>query len=485
MSSKIKNFLTPETILLSIIIALATLLRLYRLGDDLWFDEIITYINYGNLPFNEIATTFNSENNHVLYSHFAHASILIFGQHGWALRLPAVLFGIGSLLGLYSLGRLLTDKRETYLAILLLTLSYHHIWFSQNARGYTALLFWTILSTYFLLRGLNENRRILWLLYGLTAALGMYTHLTMGFVIAGQFLAYLYQAYKNSSIKEWRKLEGIWIGFASAGFLTLVLYAPLAGKISSAMDVTLTGVPEIWNSPLWTILETIKGLQIGLSQVVILLGALFLVGVGIIAYFRTHPAFILTFLLPPIIGSLVTIAMAHPLWPRFFFFAAGFGALIVIRGAMAISIWFAGKIKLSPKSGIQLGTIIGVIMILASAWSVRNVYGPKQDYIGAMQYVNSKLNPGDSVVIVNLTIPPYQEYLRTGWQAIESIDDLKEIQNNSNRTWILVTFPNVLEASFPNISQVIQSEFQLAKTFWGTVGDGQVYVYLYENLTRK
>jgi hypothetical protein len=97
-----------------------------------------------------------------------------------------------------------------------------------------------------------------------------------------------------------------------------------------------------------------------------------------------------------------------------------------------------------------------------------------------MQYVQANLIPGDAVAIANLTIPPYQDYLQTDWQAIESVDDLKEIQNYSNRTWILVTFPNVLEASFPEISQVIQSEFQLAKTFWGTVGDGQIYVYLYE-----
>jgi uncharacterized membrane protein len=480
MLLKIRQLLINEPILLAGILLLATLLRIYRLGDGLWFDEIITYINYGNLPFKEIATTFNSENNHVLYSLFAHASLLIFGQSGWALRLPAVIFGVGSLFALFLLGRLVANRREALLAVLFLSVSYHHIWFSQNARGYTALLFWTILSTYFLIRSLNENRNGLWVVYGLTAALGMYTHLTMSFILAGQFLGALFQTMRGRSSNGWQKWQGVVIGFTCAGFITLLLYLPLAGKISSAMDATLTGVPAIWNSPVWTILETLKGLRLGYSQAIILVSALSLLITGVIDYFQTKPVLILVFLLPPLIGSVITLAFGHPLWQRFFFFTVGFVSLVVVRGAMVFAKLATSRYKFSPKVAQSLGTLLCLGIILASMSSLRNVYGPKQDYESAMQFIKNQLRNGDSVAMVNLTIPPYRDFFKTDWQAVESLSDLEEIMDQADRTWVVVTFPGVLQTSYPEISNVLLSDFQLVQTFWGTVGDGQVYIYLYD-----
>ncbi len=345
--------------------------------------------------------------------------------------------------------------------------------------GYTALLFWTIISTYLFLKGLQENRPAWWLSYGLSAALGMYTHLTMGFVIAGQFIAFFIQTILDKHRPGWRRWQGIWIGFTSAGLITLLLYAPVLGSISSAMSTTLTGVPKIWNSPLWTILEILKGLQLGFSQSLVVAGGLCLMMLGIVDYFRRNPVFLTIFLLPPIIGSLATIALGHPLWPRFFFFAVGFGALVVVRGAMTLTHLTVRLLRLPGKAEIWLSSLLSITLILASAWSARNVYGPKQDYIGALKYVNASQQPEDAVVVASLTIPPYQEYLKTGWQAVKSKDELNKIKQTSARTWLVLTFPDVLLASFPELGMSISTDFQLMSTFYGTVGDGQVYVYRY------
>ncbi len=117
--------------------------RLYQLGSGLWFDEIMTLKEYARLPYLEIVTRFKSENQHFLYSLLAHSSILLFGESAWSLRLPAVLFGVGSIWAVYMLGAEVTDRKQAFLASALLAFSYHHLWFSQNARGYTGLLFWT------------------------------------------------------------------------------------------------------------------------------------------------------------------------------------------------------------------------------------------------------------------------------------------------------------------------------------------------------
>ena len=136
--------------ILAILLLIASILRLYGLGNGLWIDEIVTYVNYGKMPFGEILTTYDSENLHVLFALLANACFKIFGESEWSIRLPAVFFGIGSIWAIYLLGRQVGTAREALLSAAVLTFSYHHIWFSQNARGYTALLFWTILSSWLL-----------------------------------------------------------------------------------------------------------------------------------------------------------------------------------------------------------------------------------------------------------------------------------------------------------------------------------------------
>ncbi|MDT8303934.1 MAG: glycosyltransferase family 39 protein, partial [Sedimentisphaerales bacterium] len=162
--------------LLLIILFAALALRIYGLNEGLWLDEILTLENYVKAPFGEIVTTYDSQNQHFLYSIFAHLSFLLFGESIWALRLPAVLFGVGSICALYFLVREVATTLEAFLSSVLLVFSYHHIWFSQNARGYIGLLFFTLIASWLFVRGLNEDRSKLWLVYAVMAALGAYTH---------------------------------------------------------------------------------------------------------------------------------------------------------------------------------------------------------------------------------------------------------------------------------------------------------------------
>src|SRR5262249_46553502 len=159
-----------ERTILALILFSATALRFYGLNDGLWHDEVLTYVTYARLPFGEIISTYYDQNQHFLYTLLAHASLSIFGDSTWSLRLPAVVFGVGSIWALYLFGVQASTEREALLTAALLTFSYYHVWFSQNARGYIGLLFWTILASWLLLRGLREKQTRLWLGYALAAA---------------------------------------------------------------------------------------------------------------------------------------------------------------------------------------------------------------------------------------------------------------------------------------------------------------------------
>lgn len=160
---------------LALLTLLAATMRAVGLDQQLWYDEMLLAVRWMPLGLGEIATTYTSQNQHMLYSLLARIAVGLFGEHNWALRLPAVLFGVAAVPALFFCARMMATggthegrleagatkgaRREALLASALLAVSYHHVWFSQNARGYTGLALWTLVTTYFFLRGWREGDR--------------------------------------------------------------------------------------------------------------------------------------------------------------------------------------------------------------------------------------------------------------------------------------------------------------------------------------
>jgi len=78
---------------LAAITVLALAVRLVNLDSGLWSDEIDSLVSSFRPPLAEIVTVFPRDNRHPFYSVLAHLAILVFGEHNWVIRLPAVLFG--------------------------------------------------------------------------------------------------------------------------------------------------------------------------------------------------------------------------------------------------------------------------------------------------------------------------------------------------------------------------------------------------------
>jgi len=473
------------TLILIFILFVALLLRLFHSNDGLWLDEILTYINYANLPFKTIITTFDSENQHFLFSLLSRLSLLIFGESIWALRLPAILFGVASIAALYLLGREVANTREALLASALMTFSYHHIWFSQNARGYTGMLFWTLLSSWFLLLSLKQGKLHNWFFYALSAALGVYTHLTMLFVIFGQFVVYLLQILKLRKEPWSGRWVGLFMGFGGAALFTLLFYSPVIPQLSHTIGGTESSVVTAWKNPIWTLMEILQGLQIGFSSGLVAIAALLVFGIGFFSYWRTYPAVIMLLLIPPIIGAMTVIAIGHHLWPRFFFFTFGFAALVVIRGCMKTGEYFVKITRLPWNDTSLLGTVFCLALIFISALSIPFAYGPKQDYQAALDYIVSNRQPGDAVVTTSLASTVYKDYFHTDWTPVNSLQELDSIRKNADRTWLVYSFQPVLQAVNPDLLAKIQQDFKLVMQFDGTVREGTVYVFLAESQFRQ
>jgi len=483
--SSTAKFSVPSIPSILVLLTISSLvLRVINLNHGIWYDEILTLVKFVRPSLMEILTTYPSENQHMFYSVLSHLSVSIFGEHIWSLRLPAVIFGTLSIPALYYLGSLVTSRRESLLAATLLMVSYHHIWFSQNARGYSGLLFWTILSTYLFIRGLKENRKGIWIAFAIVNSLGIYTHLTMLFVATSQFLCYVYFGIIKQRYDSFNRLHFknvILYGFGLSAIITVLIYFPILPDMFHHIMVEKKKVASEWTNPLWSLFETLRGLSSGFGKMILgAIGAIALFGAGFLSYFRKYKIFIFLFLLPAILGLAALVLMQHNIWPRFFFFLFGFILLFVVRGAMVISTVVINRITASNSKaayGKLSGTVVVFLLIVASVISLRYVYSPKQDYEGVIHYFNSNnIDTDAKILTVGMTVFPFSEYYKTDWTAIETAGELNRILAQGNETWLIYSFSIYMQSRLPEIWSSIKSNFQTVDVFRGTIGGGEIYV---------
>lgn len=466
----------PRTLwLLAALLIAATVLRFIGMNDGLWFDEIRTLVGYARLPVREIIATYDSQNQHVLYSLLARGSFNIFGESAWALRLPAILLGIAGLGTVYWFGTVVADRRQALLATALLTFSYHHVWFSQNARGYTALLLWTLIASGVFLRMLATRGAPslkLPALYALVMALAVYTHVTAVLIVFAHALIWMVLAWQSRNrdgvgARRWLPLSA----FVLAGTLSLQLYALVLPQFMGTLEKSgMPGVTTDWKNPLWFAAEMVRGLSEGLPGGLMgLIAGATVATAGLVSYFRQDRTIAITMVLPGAVTAAAVFAMGHNLWPRFFFFCAGFAALIAVRGTFVL----AGVL------GRRAGTVATALLVLlaaASALTVPRAWQPKQDYAGALSYIERERAAGDAVVTLDLATYPYEQYYRSGWTAVTSHAELERLERTHGKTWVLYTFPARLSAVQPEIWDRLQRQYRTAAEFPGTVGGGDIIV---------
>ncbi len=457
------------------LLSATALVRLVGIGGDLWMDEVFTLVNYVQPGLGTVVGDFADDNQHVLYSLLAWASLQLFGETATALRLPALAFGVASVWATLQLGRRALGVREAWCAAALLALSYHHVWFSQNARGYTMLLFATVLATDLYLRARDSGSVRIWVAYAITLSLGTWAHLTMVFVGAAHALitGALYWRERGSGS---RRLAPVW-ALTLAGWVTAHLYAVTLPQMVAYFNQPGAGSTTggvAWSRPIWLVNETVRNLGVGLGLGWLGAGGAVAFGAyGLLRVWRRAPLLSVAMLLPSLLGGLTMLALGRSLWPRFLFGAFGFCALIAISGAVGLGDW------LTRVRGWRRGWAVApaLLLVLVSAATVPRVYRyPKQDYTSARDYVRGNLAPGDQVVALHMAGRVYNRYYATEWDETSTLDELTMRRAEKGRIWVLYTLPSYLAEARPELAAVLEAEFELMQVFPGTLGDGQIVV---------
>ena len=457
------------------LLAVALALRVYRLDTELWMDEIFLRARYAPLEFRQLLSTYDSQNHQPFYSLLARFSFLVAGGSDWSLRVPAVVMGVASLWALWWFARRVTSRNEALLAVAILAVSYHHIWFSQNARGYTAMMLLTVLSTGAFLRlceGTRQPRRVTWI-YAILMALATYTHLTAAFVAVGHAVALLL-------VTQWRSGEArrrvMWpaAAIALSAVLTIVLYAPMLPQVWRQITTpTMAGVTVELTGAGWMVREALRVLGEGIpGGLVTVAVALIVLSLGIVSFWRQSRLTTLLMFTPVWVTLVAILAARHNLWPRFFFFAAGFLVLAALRGGFVL---VRALVRWQPERVAVAGAAAVAILSLVT---VPRAWQPKQQFRAAYDFVESERRPGDEVVALDIASEVYR--LRgwaSTWQQGSTREQLASTERSANRTWIVYTLPARLRVLTPDLFQHLSApRYQVVRVYPASVGGGEIHI---------
>jgi mannosyltransferase len=215
--SKLKERLKQkETIIFLCIIVIGIFLRFYAIGtESLWRDEIFSIMESRM----SIAGMVAQSNQPPVYFLLLNLWIRLFGTSEVTLRSLAAIFGTVSIILVYLTGSILFTRKVGLAGSFLFAISCFQIQYSQEVRGYSLLVLASLLSYYFFIKIIKQNKKQDYIFYLLANILLGYTHIFGVFIVISQILFFFIY---------WNKYSLQRIKFFAAIGAIILLYIPLA-----------------------------------------------------------------------------------------------------------------------------------------------------------------------------------------------------------------------------------------------------------------
>jgi hypothetical protein len=183
--------------------------------------------------------------------------------------------------------------------------------------------------------------------------------------------------------------------------------------------------------------------------------------------------------LPVGVTLAAVVAAKHNLWPRFFFFAAGFLVLTALRGGFVLVRWL---IRRQPE---RIGVAGVVAMSAFSLTTIPAAWQPKQQFRAAYDFVEQQRRPGDEVVAVDVAALVYglRGWAAT-WRFADDLDTIHDVERSAARTWIVYTLPARLRAVTPGLyAHLSGPSYRAVHVFTATVGGGDIHILRHDAST--
>ena len=392
-------------------------------------DELYTAVHF--VEAGSIRTTIFSNdafNNHVGYSLMARVSEGLFGRSEWALRLPALILGLASLYLLWIVSRSLSAYAPALVATFMLAVSPPHIIWSIEARGYSPMIFFTLLSSYLYVRLLRHPTKRDAFLFVAASVCGAYVHLYSVFVTLVQILLFLYISNTVSAKQPDQQITKpsiriLLVSFLTIAILSLIIYIPLLGPI--LRDLAGRGRSDFNPFFPWTVIQTLTGSESkGMAVLLIVVSALG--WFSLLKSNRLEGRYFIWLLIGPLL--IMWIARPFDLYPRFFAYWLPYYLLFFILGLR--SLW-----QFAPRGNVWLVSsrmLSGLILIVVlHNWSAnwRN-YIPNEGYREASIAIARDADDSVAFCAIGGARSVWQYYINRPILTPLSVADLQKLSSN-------------------------------------------------------
>jgi hypothetical protein len=254
--------------------------RGYFVEQPMRFDEASTYNMFINYDWAQVFS-YLAPNNHVLHTILVKLATLGFGDDPLAIRIPAFIFGVLSIILIFCVCRLLGGTGS--FAALITAVHPYLILFSTNARGYSLLIFFVLALVILGYAVALRPSLIKTTGFAFVAALGLLVMPTMLFPLSGIYCWVAYATYKGGIpfrgvFTRYWLLCGIEIIFLTALFYAPVVMQTGLSSIVNNEYVSAEGFEKFIHGLRWhlesTIRQFLRDIPIVISAVLLALTAL-------------------------------------------------------------------------------------------------------------------------------------------------------------------------------------------------------------------
>lgn len=233
---KIKLFFKKQYFILLIITLAALFVRLLNIDrpDGLWYDEMLTYFfSSESFPLGILKTLWRNDYHMPLYYIYVHFWMKFLGTNDVILRLSSVFWGVLSVPAFFYLGEIYKSKKLGYFLAVISAFSPIMIYYSQEFRFYSMLIFFTIISLIFFLKLLEEPNKKNFFLFGSSNLIILYIY-TMGILFVGLETLILlidFYLYKKDAFHKLIKYLFVFFILSIPYFVLLFSYSYFANQV--------------------------------------------------------------------------------------------------------------------------------------------------------------------------------------------------------------------------------------------------------------
>ena len=392
-------FSSVELSTLSLIVAVAALLRFHLLGAKIfWFDECVG-VEIARLSWSNFARVlWRREANMSLY-YLLLRLWLHLGNTPALIRSLSVLFALATIPVLYLLGRRLFDSRTGLIAAILMAFNAYHIRYSQEARSYALTVLMCVLSSLFFVESLENPSRRMRLGHIFASSLAVYAHFFAALLILAQYVSLRFldgARIPEPTRKNWR-----WIALA---VLPVAVFVITTG-VGPVSWIKRPGLRELWVFAVHLA---------GNGGPLLLWASVIACGIGLLPVFHSQGSpqspwerwrywFLALWLFLPVLLT-VAVSFARPLFlARYFVLCLPALNLLVAAGLARLrSRWL-----LTPVLLVFLFLSLGGTV----AYYEHDFDLHRDNWAEASQYLLSSARPGDAIVFdIAMGRMPYEYY---------------------------------------------------------------------------